>query len=66
VSEAVPPHPGGGDLAGLEVELTYADGSRYLGVSVFELRDGKVVKETDYYAQPFQAPDWRAAWVERT
>jgi ketosteroid isomerase-like protein len=56
----------GGDLAVLEVELTYADGSRFLGVSVFELRDGKVVKETDYYAQPFQAPEWRAAWVERT
>ena len=56
----------GGDLAVLEVELTYADGSRYLGVSVLELRDGKVVKETDYYAQPFQAPEWRAAWVERT
>jgi ketosteroid isomerase-like protein len=56
----------GGDLAVLEVELTYADGSRFLGVSVFELRDGKVVKETDYYAQPLQAPEWRAAWVERT
>jgi hypothetical protein len=34
-------------------------------VSVLELRDGKVVKETDYYAQPFQAPEWRAHWVER-
>jgi ketosteroid isomerase-like protein len=55
----------GGDLAVLEVELTYADGSRYLGVSVLELRDGKVVKETDYFAQPFQAPQWRAQWVER-
>jgi len=55
----------GGDLAVVEVELTYADGSRYLGVSVIELRDGKVVKETDYFAQPFQAPQWRAQWVER-
>jgi hypothetical protein len=55
----------GGHLAVLEVELTYADGSRYLGVSVIELRDGKVVKETDYFAQPFQAPQWRAQWVER-
>ena len=54
-----------GDLAVLEVELTYADGSRYLGVSVIELHDGKVVKETDYFAQPFQAPQWRAQWVER-
>jgi 3-hydroxymyristoyl/3-hydroxydecanoyl-(acyl carrier protein) dehydratase len=55
----------GGDLAVLEVELTYADGSRYLGVSVIELGDGKVVKETDYFAQPFRAPQWRAQWVER-
>jgi ketosteroid isomerase-like protein len=55
----------GGDLVVLEVELTYGDGSRYLGVSVIELRDGKVAKETDYFAQPFQAPQWRAQWVER-
>jgi hypothetical protein len=55
----------GGDLAVLEVELTYADGNRYLGTSILELRDGKVVRETDYYAQPFQAPEWRPQWVER-
>ena len=54
-----------GDLAVLEVELTYADGSRYLGVSVLELRDGKIAKETDYFAQPFPAPQWRAQWVEQ-
>jgi len=55
----------GGDLAVLEIGLTYADGSRYLGVSVIELRDGKIAKETDYFAQPFPAPQWRAQWVER-
>jgi hypothetical protein len=55
----------GGDLAVLEIDLTYSDGSRYLGVSVVELRDGKVARETDYFAQPFQAPQWRAQWVER-
>ena len=55
----------GGDLAVLETELTYADGSRYLGVSILDLRDGKVLRETDYYAQPFQAPEWRARWAER-
>jgi len=54
-----------GDLAVLEVELTYADGSRYFCVSIIELHDGKVARETDYYAQPFQAPEWRAQWVER-
>jgi hypothetical protein len=49
----------------LEVELAYEDGGRYLGASILELRDGKVVRETDSYAQPFQAPEWRAQWVER-
>jgi hypothetical protein len=55
----------GGELAVLEVELTYADGSRYLGVSVIELHDGKVARETNYFAQPFQTPQWRAQWVQR-
>lgn len=54
-----------GRLALMEVELTYADGSRYFGVSVLELRGGKIVRETDYFAQPFPAPQWRAQWVER-
>jgi hypothetical protein len=55
-----------GDLAVVEVELTYADGSTYLGVSLLEFRDGTIVKETDYFAEPFPAPQWRAQWVERT
>jgi ketosteroid isomerase-like protein len=54
-----------GNLAVLEVELTYADGSRYFGTSVIEVRDGKVVKETDYFSQAFPAPQWRAQWVQR-
>jgi hypothetical protein len=36
-----------------------------VGVSVLEFRDGKVIKETDYFGQPFTAPEWRAQWVER-
>jgi ketosteroid isomerase-like protein len=56
---------GEGDLAVLEVELTYADGSIYQGVSIIELRDGRVARETDYFAEPFVAPQWRAQWVER-
>jgi hypothetical protein len=56
---------GSGDLAVLEVELTYADGSVYQGVSIVEVRDGKVLKQTEYFAQPFDAPQWRAQWVKR-
>jgi ketosteroid isomerase-like protein len=54
-----------GDLATIEAELTYADGSTYLGVSLLEFRDGTIVKQTDYFAEPFPAPQWRAQWVER-
>jgi ketosteroid isomerase-like protein len=53
-----------GDLVTSEVTLDYG-GQIYHGVSIFEFRDGKVAKETDYFAQPFEAPRWRAQWVER-
>jgi ketosteroid isomerase-like protein len=54
-----------GDLVAVEVDLAYADGSHYQGVSLLEFRDGKIVKETDYFAQPFGPPQWRSQWVER-
>ncbi|HVF08743.1 MAG TPA: nuclear transport factor 2 family protein, partial [Actinomycetota bacterium] len=47
---------GSGDQVVLEAELRYAAGSIYQDVSIMEVRDGKVVKETDYFAQPFDAP----------
>jgi hypothetical protein len=28
-------------------------------------RDGKIWRDTRYYAEPFEAPAWRAQWVER-
>lgn len=56
---------GSGEVVVLEVDLHYPDGSRYQGVSVIQVHDGKVVKEIDYFAQPFEAPQWRAQWVKR-
>jgi ketosteroid isomerase-like protein len=53
-----------GDLVTSEVVLDYS-GQIYRGVSIFEFRDGLVVRETDYFAQPFEAPSWRTRWVER-
>jgi hypothetical protein len=32
---------------------------------IFELKDGKIWRDTRYYAEPFEAPEWRAQWVER-
>ena len=34
-------------------------------VSVVELKDGKMWRDTRYYAEPFEASEWRAKWVER-
>ncbi len=53
------------DLAVTEVELRYGDGSVFDGVSILEFRDGKILKETDYFAEPFAPPQWRAQWVRR-
>ncbi len=55
---------GGGDLWITEFILTY-DGKPSYTVSIMEFRDGKVARETQYFADPFAAPAWRAQWVER-
>ena len=56
---------GEGDLWVAEADLDYGDGAIYQTVFIFELRDGKIAKETAYWSQPFPAPDWRSEWVER-
>src|SRR5215212_7074930 len=32
---------------------------------ICELRDGKMWRDRWYFAEPFEAPEWRARWVER-
>ena len=34
-------------------------------VLIVELEDGRWWRDTRYYAEPFEAPAWRAQWVER-
>ena len=55
---------GDGDVWVAEITLDYGQGPVH-GVSIFEMRDDKVARETDYFADPFEAPEWRAQWVER-
>ena len=55
---------GGGDLWVTEFILTY-DGKPSYTVSIMEFRDDKVARETQYFADPFLAPAFRAQWVER-
>ncbi|HEY6714280.1 MAG TPA: nuclear transport factor 2 family protein [Rubrobacter sp.] len=43
----------------------YGSGQIFTVVAIFELRDGKIWRDTRYYAEPFEAPEWRALWVEQ-
>ena len=55
---------GGGDLWVTELILTY-DGKPSYTVSIMEFTGDKVARETQYFADPFVAPAFRAQWVER-
>ncbi|MEW2504583.1 nuclear transport factor 2 family protein [Amycolatopsis sp. NPDC047767] len=55
---------GGGDLWVSECVITY-DGSPTHSVSIMEFTDGFVTHETQYFADPFPAPESRAALAER-
>src|SRR6185369_12563782 len=55
---------GSGDLWVTEFILTY-DGKPSYTVSIMEFKGDKVTRETQYFADPFVAPAWRAQWVER-
>ena len=49
-----------------ESTIDYGDGTPVSFVSIIETNDdGKIVKETDYFANPFPAPEWRRKWVEQ-
>jgi hypothetical protein len=53
---------GGGDVWVAESHIHYADGKDVYGVSRVEFRDGRIWRETRYYAEPFEVPAWRAEW----
>jgi hypothetical protein len=54
---------GSGDLWVTEYILTY-DGKPSYTVSIMEFTGDKVARETQYFADPFTAPAFRAQWVE--
>ncbi len=51
------------DLWVTEYVIDY-EGKSFQTVSIMEFREGKVVHETQYFAEPFAAPAWRSQWVE--
>lgn len=56
---------GEGNLWITEYVITYQERSSFT-VSIMEFRNGKVTHETQYFADPFEAPGWRSQWVQTT
>jgi hypothetical protein len=55
---------GAGDVWVTEYVLSY-DGRPSYTVSIMELLDGKVARETQYFGDPFKPGPSRARWVEQ-
>jgi ketosteroid isomerase-like protein len=55
---------GSGDEFTVTGTVTYADGALWHFVSVVIVRDGKIWRETQYFAPAFEAADWRRPYVE--
>jgi hypothetical protein len=56
---------GSGDFWWAEWRMTYPDGALYHCIALVELRDGLIWRETVYWAEPFDAPDWRRPYVDQ-
>lgn len=56
---------GEGNLWVTEYTIDY-QGKRASTVSIMEFAGDKVARETQYFADPFDAPAWRAQWVTTT
>jgi hypothetical protein len=46
-----------------EAELLYPGDKKYMVVSIFEIANGRITHEIDYFAEPFPAPEWRKQWL---
>jgi hypothetical protein len=57
---------GSGDHYVVEGRVLYPNGEDWTVVDLFELRDDKIVRVTEYFGAPFPAAEWRAKWVEKT
>jgi ketosteroid isomerase-like protein len=54
-----------GNIGILEMKLVYDTDVVYV-VELLELKDGKICRATEYFANPFEAPAWRSEWVEKS
>jgi SnoaL-like domain len=56
---------GSGDVYTYVGTATYANGETWHMIQIVEVHQSKIAKTTSWYAAPFEAPAWRAGFVER-
>ncbi|USH04765.1 nuclear transport factor 2 family protein [Grimontia kaedaensis] len=45
-------------------DVSVTDGTRQdRAITFHTVRDGKICRQTEYWPDPFQAPEWRKQWV---
>jgi hypothetical protein len=54
----------GGDHIVVQGFIDYGNGTTAHYVGISDLTDGKISRLTEYFAAPFEAPDWRKPYVE--
>jgi hypothetical protein len=45
-----------------ELLVSYDGGDPHFGVSILELRDDKIARESIYVTEGWEPPEWRARW----
>ena len=56
---------GTGDQYTVVAHIGYPDGSEWHEVQLIQLKDGRIARSTAYFAPAFEAPEWRAPYVEQ-
>ena len=56
---------GSGDTYTYVATVQYPNGETWQMIVIVELRGGRIARQTTWYAAPFEAPEWRAPFVER-
>jgi SnoaL-like domain len=57
---------GWGDFWVVEISISYDGGAWNYGCSILEFRGDKIARETIYFSQGWEAPQWRAAWKDES
>lgn len=56
---------GGGDTYTGVGRMRYPDGKVWHIIMLVRVRGGRIVRNTSYFAEPFDAPEWRQPFTER-